>query len=343
MNFKKTMSVVVSGMVLATAMFVGTTKDNSTNAAAAKLNVGMVTDTGGLGDKSFNDSAHNGLVKFQKKYGSKLTVLQSTKETDYMPNLGTMARNKVDITFAVGFMFENAMGKAADQYKTAKFCVVDTVIDKPNVVSVTFRENEGSFLAGVAAAKTTKTNTVGFIGGIKGSLIEKFEAGFKAGVAAVNSKIKVISIYAGSFGDSEKGKSIAIAENKQGADVIFHAAGATGLGLIAAAKEKKFWAIGVDQDQSHLAPKNVLCSMVKRVDNAVYKIAEKLKNGKFDGGKNVEYGVVDGGIGLSDKANNLSKAVNTLVSKYETAISTGKIKVPASLADLKGFKAPVIK
>jgi basic membrane protein A len=344
MNFKKLLSAVLSSALVLTPVTVMGT-GASVNAAAKNISLGMITDTGGLGDGSFNDIAWEGLTKFGKKYSVKPIVIQSQKESDYDTNIATMARNNVDLTFCVGYKFVPAVTKAADQYKNKKFCIIDDEVKKSNVASIKFKENESSFLGGVVAAKTTKTKIVGFIGGMTSPLIKKFEVGFRAGVAAVNPKIKVIVNYAEAFDNSDKGKTIALTQHKQGADVIFHAAGATGLGLIAAAEDQKFWAIGVDQDQSVQKKKgkkdtylkNVLCSVIKRVDTAVLKVAEGYRNGKFPAGKTTVYGLKDDGVGLSDKAGNTPKAVMAAADKYKLDIMNGKIVAPSTEAELSKF------
>lgn len=323
MNFKKVVSLVLAASIFAVpASIVG-----KVDAKTTKIKVGMVTDTGGLGDKSFNDLANKGLNTFDKKNGAKHVVLQSTKQEDYEPNLKAMVQRGEDLTFGIGFMLADSMTKVAKQNPNKKFAIVDAVVDAKNVASITFKENEAGFLAGIAAAKTTKTKKIGFIGGMEIPAVQRYEIGFKAGIKAINPKIKVISKYANSFTDSDKGKTIAITEHQQGADVIFGCAGATGLGLFKAASEKNFWAIGVDQDQSNLAKKNTLCSAVKKVDSAVLKVAQLAAAGKFKG-KTYNYGLSDDGVGISDNAHNLPKAVSQLIEKYSKQIISGKTKVP---------------
>lgn len=311
---------------------------------AKKFVVGMVTDTGGLGDKSFNDSAWKGIEKFvdENKDKTDKKVAQSKQPEDYQPNLSSMAEANVDLTFAVGYLFEKVMGDVADQYKDKKFGIVDTVVNKPNVASITFKENEGSFLVGVIAAKTTKTKKVGFVGGMSGDLIGKFEAGFTAGVRAVDPSIEVLVNYTESFNDAGKGKEAALSQFNKGADVVFHAAGGCGIGVIQAAVDKGLWAIGVDQDQSALAPKNVLCSMIKRVDTGTYTIAKAALEGKFPGGKTTVLGLKEDGVGYSDLAGNTSKEAKDLADKWAKAIKDGKVTVPEKPDEAKKFTAPKI-
>ncbi len=243
--------------------------------------VGMITDTGGLGDQSFNDSAWAGMTRAEEEFGISKKVLESETADDYFPNLVSFAEEDADLVVGVGFLFNEAMIQAAEKFPEQKFAIVDSVVEADNVASITFAENEGSFLVGVIAGMQTETNKVGFIGGMKFPLIEKFEYGFRAGVKAVNPEAEVFVNYADSFEDAAKGKEIALVQHQKGADVIYHAAGGVGVGLIQAAEEEGFWAIGVDQDQSALSPSNVLCSMIKRVDNAVFQTIEAVQNDTF--------------------------------------------------------------
>ncbi|MDF2592471.1 MAG: family transporter substrate-binding protein [Clostridia bacterium] len=302
-----------------------------------KKTFGMVTDTGGLGDKSFNDSAWAGLEKAGTEFGVKPVVLQSTKQEDYEPNLGNMSQ-QADLTVGVGFLFENAMKAVSAQYPDKSFGVVDTAVDAPNVMSVLFKEHEGSFLVGVIAGLTTKSNVVGFVGGMELPTIQKFEAGFRAGVLSVKPDAKILINYTGVFDNPDKGKEVALAQYANKADVIYHASGACGIGVIQAADDKDFWAIGVDQDQSAISTKNkVLASMIKRVDTATYTMVKSLQDGTFKG-QVVTLGLKEEGVGYSDGGNNVPAEVKTTVEKYQKAIIDGTIVVPGTIDELKAFK-----
>lgn len=310
-----------------------------------KYSFGMVTDVGGIGDKSFNDSAWAGIERAGKELGVEPKLLQSTKQDDYPPNLSSMAQS-VDLTLAVGFLFEDAMKTAADQYPDKLFGVIDTVVDKPNVMSVTFKEHEGSFLVGVIAGLTTKSNIVGFVGGMDFPVIHKFESGFIAGVKSANPNAKVIVNYTGAFDNPDKGKEVALTQFQQGADVIFHASGACGIGVIQAADEKDFWAIGVDMDQSAESKRNkVLCSMIKRVDTGTYTVIKAYVDGTFKGGaaNALELGLKEEGVGYSDGGNNVSAEIAAVVDKYKAAIVDGTIVVPSTREEVASFKPVEIK
>lgn len=310
-----------------------------TTGGDSEIVVGMITDTGGLGDQSFNDSAWAGLEKAKTELKINPKVLESQSADDYGPNLTSFAEEKADLIIGVGFLFEESMKAAAEQFPEQKFAVVDTVIDAPNVASLTFAANQGSYLVGVAAGLATETNKIGFIGGMQYPTIQEFEFGFRAGVKAVNPDAEVFVQYADSFEDAGKGKEIALAQHNKGADVIYHAAGGVGVGLMQAAEEKGFWAIGVDQDQSALAPKNVLCSMIKRVDAATYSISKDIVDGKFEGGLK-KYDVTDGAIGYSDNAGNLPEDIKAVMEQHKQAIIDGKIVVPNTEEEFNAFQIP---
>ncbi|MGM0446288.1 MAG: BMP family lipoprotein [Bacillota bacterium] len=296
---------------------------------AQEFKVGMVTDVGGLGDESFNDSAWRGLQRAEEDFDVEINVIESNTMTDYTPNLSSLAEQGYDLVWGVGFLFTDAMGEVATMYPDVNFGIIDAVVEGDNVVSVTFDEHTGSFLAGVVAGMRTETNKVGFIGGMEMSLIKKFEAGFRAGVKAVKPDAEVTIAYTGSFDDPQAGKELAFTQFDQGADVIYHASGACGIGVIKAANERGLYAIGVDSPQNHLAPSNVLTSMIKRVDNAVYNEIKKLVEGEFESGLQA-YGLDDDGVGIyrPQAENMLSQEVLDTVDDYKQKIIDGEIEVP---------------
>ncbi|MFD3445526.1 BMP family protein [Microbacteriaceae bacterium 4G12] len=318
------------------------------------IKIGMVTDTGGVNDKSFNQSAWEGLSKFGKDNSLKANegyrYLQSEKESDYVPNLTKFADTNYNLTLGIGFLMADSVGKVADQYKDRQFAIVDTVVKKPNVTSLVFKENEGSFLVGVVAALTTKTNKVGFIGGVDSELIKKFESGFKAGVKTVNPKIEIVTQYAGDFNNIAKGTQLASTLYGQGVDVIYHAAGGTGNGVFTEAKNRKkqgqaVWVIGVDRDQHQEGmPENVtLTSMVKRVDVAVENIAKDALAGSLKGGSVREFGLKEDGVGIAPTTDNVSKDALAKVDEYKKKILNGEVKVPATEDEYKKYEATLSK
>jgi basic membrane protein A len=296
---------------------------------AQEFKVGMVTDVGGLGDESFNDSAWRGLQRAAEDFDVEINVIESNTMTDYTPNLSSLAEQGYDLVWGVGFLFTDAMGEVAAMYPNVNFGIIDAVVEGDNVVSITFDEHTGSFLAGVVAGMRTETDKVGFIGGMEMPLIKKFEAGFRAGVKAVNPNAEVSIAYTGAFDDPQAGKELAFTQYDQGVDVIYHASGACGIGVIKAANERGLYAIGVDSPQNHLAPSNVLTSMIKIVDNAVYNEIKKLVEGNFESGLQA-YGLDDDGVGIyrPQAENMLSQEILNTVDDYKQRIIDGEIEVP---------------
>lgn len=322
-----------------------------TTPAATVYKVGVAFDIGGKGDKSFNDSADRGAQAAAQEFGSKLKI----KEVEPNPDgsnrkeiLDGLASAGNGLIWGVGFLFSTDITKAANENPKVTYAVIDgfdplcTQTGK-NLLCVGFKEQEGSFLVGAAAALKTKSNTVGFVGGLKGDLIKKFQAGYQAGVAWVNTNkgknVKVLVDYAGdtplAFRDPAKGKELALKQIGQGADVIYHASGGTGAGVIAACAQMKKFAIGVDSDQSLTASpeeqKWILTSMLKRVDNAVQQGIEKYVNGggKLAGGF-LTFGIKEGGIDYAQNQFNkdLLGDIPTTLDDLKAKIKSGEITVP---------------
>jgi basic membrane protein A len=307
----------------------------ATDAPATKFKVGMVTDIGGVNDNSFNQSAWEGLQGFSKETGAEVKYLQSKGDADYITNLNTFAKDNYNLTWGIGFLMGDALKAVASQNPNMNFAIIDNVVEAPNVESVTFSENEGAYLVGVIAGLTTKTDKIGFVGGIKIPVIERFEAGFVAGVAAVNPKAKVSVNYTGAFDKPDLGKAAAATLYNSGADIVFHAAGSTGNGVFNEAKDRtkagnKVWVIGVDKDQSLTFGDEVtLTSMVKRVDKAVALISKNMVEGKFEKGKVTVLGLKEDGVGIPETSSkNVSADILKKVEEYKTKIISGEIKVP---------------
>ncbi|WP_028775815.1 BMP family lipoprotein [Shimazuella kribbensis] len=303
-----------------------------------KFTIGMVTDVGGLNDQSFNQSAWAGITKVKNEQKADIKALESKRDEDYIPNLTRFAREGRSITWAIGFKLDKALTDVSNSFANQKFGIVDSNLGgkiPKNVVAVTFKEHEGSFIMGALAGLKTKTNKVGFLGGVTSPLIQKFEAGYKAGVKAANPNAEVITAYAESFGDATKGRSLSKNMFNSGADIIFQASGGTGKGLFDEVKTReagKYWAIGVDMDQSFLAPKHTLSSMIKRVDKAVYDISKQTKENKAPMGKQVEFGLKENGVGYPESTKNfVDENVIKQLEDYKQQIISGKIKVPSSL------------
>lgn len=305
--------------------------------------VAMVTDVGGVNDNSFNESAWNGLQKLQQDKGAEVKYVESKSDADYVPNLTSFVKDGYDLTWGIGYLMGDAVKEVAKKNPDAKLAIVDFDLSKEglkNVASVTFKEHEGAFLVGVIAGLMTKTNKVGFVGGMEFDVIKRFENGFKAGVKTVNPKADVVVVYTGAFNKPDLGKQTAASMYDQGVDIIFHASGQTGDGVFNEAKERRkagktVWVIGVDKDQSLTFGTDVtLTSMVKRVDNAVYTVSEKLLNGQFPGGQVLQLGLKEDGVGLPDTTKqNVPADVLAKVEEYKKKIINGEIKVPATDAE----------
>jgi len=302
----------------------------------------IVLDTAGLGDQSFNDSANRGLEQAKAELGIETQVYETSQPSDYEPSLAQAPSQGSDITFAIGFLQTDALTNVAPQNPNAKYAIVDSVVEADNVASLLFKEEEGSFLVGAIAGLMTESNKVGFIGGLEVPLIKKFEAGFRAGVMTVNPDAQVLVTYAGDFGDPGKGKEIALSQYADGADVIYHASGGTGLGLFQAAQEKGpgFWAIGVDSDQYDLAPENTLTSMMKQVDIAVFETIKAAQEGSFQAGT-VVFGLKEDGVGLAPTtSNNTPQEIIDQAEELKQMIIDGEIAVPATEEQLAEFTPP---
>jgi basic membrane protein A len=301
----------------------------------------MVTDIGGLGDRSFNDSAYTGLKAAKDQLGADIQVLQSRSAADYQPNLTVLANKGYDEIFAIGFLMAKDTNEVAGRFPQRHFAIIDAVVDAPNVASITFKEEEGSFLAGAAAAMVSKTHSIAFLGGIDIPLLRKFEAGFTAGARQIDPKIKVAVKYTGNFDDVAAGKELSGVLFSEGADIIFVAAGKAGLGAIDQVKtHPNSYIIGVDSDQDALAPGKVLTSMIKRVDIGVLSAAKQAAAHKPPSG-HVVLGLKDDAVGLTSFQ--YTKDVMTpdrvaTIDKLKAAIISGKIVAPATREELAQFK-----
>ena len=305
------------------------------------LKVGLVFDVGGRGDKSFNDAAYRGLERAKKELGIEYEYIEPGEGADRESALRKLASKGADVIFGVGFMFTDDVNQVSRDFPNQKFACIDYALKPgeqlpPNMVALKFKEEEGSCLVGAIAGLLTKTRTVGFIGGMKIPLIKKFEAGYQAGVRMVNPKAQVLVGYAGVTGEAfknpGKGKELALSQFGQGADIIFHASGSTGLGLFEAAREKGKLAIGVDSDQYGEAPGVVLTSMVKRVDVAVLETIRSVLEKRFKPGVK-EFGLASDGVGyvFDDRNHTLIPAsVIERVEAIKKDIVAGKVKVPST-------------
>lgn len=325
-------------------------KSSSGDAPAAgdakPLKVGIVFDSGGRGDKSFNDSAWAGIERAVDSKLIEAIPVESKSEKDYESNLSSVADKGAELVFAIGINMRTALEKVAPNYPDTMFAIVDGDLDGENVRCLLFKEEEGSFLVGYLAGLMSKTGKLGFVGGMDIPLIKKFEYGYAAGAKMANPKIEILPAkYTGSWDNVDNAKTAANFLFGAGADIVYHAAGRAGLGVIRAAEEKKLWAIGVDSDQDSEAPGRVLTSMIKRVDEAVYSTIKDTIDGKFTAEKRV-YDLAQNGVGYSPLthtkeiigADNVAK-----VDAIKARIASGDIKVPASKEEYEAFLAAMPK
>ena len=309
--------------------------------ASGAIRIGMVTDVGGLGDRSFNDSAYAGLVRAKTDLHVDTTVLQSRSAADYQINMTVLANKEYDEIFAIGFLMARDVTEVAERYPQRHFSIIDAVVDQPNVTSVTFKEEEGSFLAGALAAMTTKTKTIAFLGGIDIPLLRKFEAGYAAGARQIDPSVKVLVKYVGSFEDVASGKELAGVQFSEGADIIYVAAGKAGLGAIDQVKERNgAFIIGVDSDQDAIAPGKILTSMVKRVDIGVFRVSGQAAARK-PRPPHLTLGLKEGGVGLTDfryTKSVVTPAKLAVLAKLRAAIIGGTLVAPSTREELASFK-----
>jgi len=358
MRAKRVLALIIVSLMVVS---LGVTSGCSTKAKRPEVRIGLVFDVGGRGDKSFNDSAYAGFEKAIKEFDPQ--AKQTDKNTwvgkyewkylepskggeDREQLLRMLAEDKYTLVFGVGFLFTDALTNVAKAFPTTKFALIDGFIDKldekSNIVCLGFKEHEGSFIVGAAAAKLSKTGTVGFVGGMQMALIEKFEAGFYAGAKYVNPKINVLSSYIGTTGDAfkdpVKGKELALQEYQKGADVVYHASGASGIGVFQAAAQVKKLAIGVDSDQYQTVSADlqpyIATSMMKRVDVAVYETIKAVVNNAWKGGY-ATFGLANNGVGYAENpgVKDLKPFLDDLMSK----VAKGEIKVPDNMKDAKAF------
>lgn len=369
---KKRLIAVVAAVAVMSTVFVGCGKTEDkpadkpatkteTKTEAKEIKVGLVTDEGGVHDGSFNEAALRGIKKAASELKIKeLNSIESKAADQYEPNIRTMASSG-DLVVGAGFMMAQAMENVAKQTKDKKFVLIDGEVKAPNALSVSFKEHEGSFLAGVMAGKLTKSNKIGFVGGKEGDVIGRFESGFIAGVASVNPEAAkglmpkdekahgTYVKYVDSFVKQELGEEAATMLYNQGVDIIFHAAGGVGLGVFKAAQKLNKFAVGVDSDQAVTAAdyKNViLFSMEKKVDVAVFESIKDVQSGNFKGGvenKKV-LGMKDNAVGIAPTLHaNVTKESKELSDKAADLIKKDTIKVPGTLDELLKFKVVEIK
>ena len=311
-----------------------------------RLRVGVVFDVGGRGDKSFNDGAFLGAERAMRELGVAVRLVEPGEGSDREAGLRLLAAEGLDLVIGVGFIFTDDLKALAAEYPNVRFAGVDYSVSTdeqgneiplpPNLAALTFREEQGSFLVGAIAGLVSRSKQVGFVGGMDIPLIHKFEAGYRAGVKHVCPTCRVVVQYAGvtpeAFRNPGRGKELGLSQYGSGVDVIFHASGSTGLGVFEAARATGKLAIGVDADQYQEAPGHILTSMIKGVDNAVFDVIRRMKEGQFRGG-HYEYGLREGGVSYVYDENNralIPDSVRARVDQLRREIIAGQIQVPST-------------
>jgi basic membrane protein A len=337
---KRTLLAFLALAIALAFVMVGCNRAEEGEEAAEAVKIGMVTDVGGVNDNSFNQSAWEGLQRVGDDLGVDVSYLESGQGSDYGPNMETMFDAGNQLIWAIGFLMADAVYEAAISNPDTNYAIIDYAWeDTPaNMVGVVFKAQEPSFLVGYIAGKMTQTGTVGFVGGIAGDIIDGFDYGFHAGVQYANPDVTVLRQYADSFTDAATGKSIASQMYLEGADIIFSAAGLVGDGVIEAAKEQGLWAIGVDKDQSYLAPDNVLTSAMKRVDMAIYTVSEMLVNGEFPGGSTMLFSLENEGVGIAPTSDrHVPDDLLAEVAELQEMIISGDVQVPFNAATYEEY------
>ena len=332
----KTTSTTSTASTTSAAGSASSAKSGSTTTAKSDLKVGLITDVGGIHDHSFNETSWKGLEKAKTDFGVEINYLESKTDADYSSNIESFVDEDYDLIVCVGFKLAEATKKAAESHPDKKFAIIDDASNAslPNVTCLTFKQEQASYLVGYVAGLVTKKNNVGFVLGMASEMMNKFGYGYLAGVYAANPKATVQQIDANNFADPAIGKTSATTMITNGADVIFHAAGGTGVGVIQACQENKISAIGVDTDQSSLAPDTVITSAMKRVDNAVYDSVKQLVDGTLKGGE-VVYDLSKGGVDIAPTTKLLSEDVLKKVEEVKAKILSGEIVVPGTKAEFE--------
>ncbi len=298
--------------------------------------VAVVLSVGGLGDRSFNDMAHAGLLNAGHELGVITAYGESAAMSEDERYLEFYAEEGFDLVFAVGFLMTSALDKVAARHPDTHFAIIDSVVDQPNVASLVFREHEGSYLVGALAARKSPSGVIGIVKALDVPLLMKFEHGYRQGFDAERVHLglgpgRVLSMVAGSFADPVRGKELTLVLAGEGADVVYQAAGQTGNGVIAGAKEAGIFAIGVDANQNHERPGTVLTSMIKKVDVAVFEACRALVEGRFLSGVQ-SFGVAEGGVGWAlDEYNRplVDDADEARLAELSARIASGDLVVEA--------------
>jgi basic membrane protein A and related proteins len=307
------------------------TRSSAPTAAHAALKVGLVTDIGGLNDRSFNHLAYLGLQRAGSQLGVDTRVLESHANSDYIPNLSSLAQQNYDLVIGVGFLMADSINTVAAKFPNTKFMIIDSAWPDggpTNLEGTVFHEEEAGYLVGyLSGLVETGKKTVSSVGGQKIPPVDHYIAGFMAGAKAANKQIKTLNGYSQDFVAQDKCKNLALQQISQGSKVVFQVAGGCGLGALDAAKGKHVWGIGVDADQAYLGP-HILTSAVKRVDNDVFTTIKQVQAGQFKGGTTFAFQVSNGGIDIGKISAKVPKAIVAKVMAIKAKIAKHKIQIP---------------
>ena len=305
--------------------------------------VGIVTYTGGIEDESFNQSAWEGLQRLSGAVECETEFYESASEVDFEQNIDMLVEKGGTLCWGIGYDCADELLGKAGKHPEVSFAIVDYAYDEPagNVTSVVFRAEEPSFLVGFVAGNVTKTGKVGFVGGESNAVIDQFEYGYRAGVAyaakELGKQIEVETVYVGTFDDSYRGKELAGNLYQDGCDIVFHAAGESGIGVIEAAQETGKYVIGVDKDQSYLAPEHVLTSALKYVNKAVFQVSMDYLEGEQIGGRTISLGLAEGAMGVSEGHALYSDQVYEQMLELQQEIMDEKLDPPSNRAEYDAF------
>jgi basic membrane protein A and related proteins len=317
-----------------------TTTGETTTASGEDVNVGLVSDVGRFNDRSFNQSALEGLQRAEEEFGLTGRPVESRQTSDYVPNLSTLAREGFDLSIAVGFLLAEATNTAATRFPDSNFAIIDYSVKappfktNPNVQGLTFATNENSFmigcLAGLMAERQGGRQVISAVGGIKLPTVDIFIAGYRAGARECNPQVRTLIGYSQDFVAQDKCKEIALNQIAQGSQVIFQVAGGCGLGALDAAQERDKWGIGVDRDQSNLGP-HILTSAVKRVDQSVFLTSQAVVNGEFQGGTDAVFDLENEGVGVGKISDQVPQEFIDRMNEVKDQLISGELMAPATL------------
>jgi basic membrane protein A len=317
-----------------------TTTGETTTASGEDVNVGLVSDVGRFNDRSFNQSALEGLQRAEEELGLTGRPVESRQTSDYVPNLSTLAREGFDLSIAVGFLLAEATNTAATRFPDSNFAIIDYSVKappfktNPNVQGLTFATNENSFmigcLAGLMVERQGGRQVISAVGGIKLPTVDIFIAGYQAGAKECNPQVRTLIGYSQDFVAQDKCKEIALNQIAQGSQVIFQVAGGCGLGALDAAQERDKWGIGVDRDQSNLGP-HILTSAVKRVDQSVFLTSQAVVNGEFQGGTDAVFDLENEGVGVGKISDQVPQEFIDRMNEVKDQLISGELMAPATL------------